>query len=60
MTDWNQHKNSFAFLTVADVAAVALQTGQQAVEVGATVLAWDLLMPIASSFWPQAQVRIFF
>lgn len=35
MTDWNQQRNSFTFLTAADVAAVALQAGQQAVEVGA-------------------------
>lgn len=60
MTDWNQQRNSFASLTVADVAAVALQAGQQAVEVGATVLAWDLLMPIAFSSCPQAQVRNIF
>lgn len=57
MTDWNQQRNSFAFLTVADVAAVALQAGQQAAEVGATLLARDLLLPIASSSCPQAQVR---
>lgn len=56
MTDWNQQRNSFAFLSVADVAAVALQAGQQALEAGATVLAWDLLMPIAASSCLQAQV----
>ena len=42
--DWKQQKNSFAFLTVADVPAIALQAKQHAAEVWATVLTWDMLL----------------